>query len=386
MGLWLRLAAFALALAGAAAAEPAAYDYTRFVLPEGWVRNDEQRYGSYSPPGGGVTLSILTRFGRDDADDTLKAFVRRSERDEESLDRSRPERLSTDGFRVFRQETRSRAADGRLMRRYYLAADKARRATVVVIEGDEANYGRVEAEARGIVSSLRLVDDEQPALSAPEDLAGEGGLDGLYVAGGARGFLDVGTMRWAYGERLEALYFDPLGGVYRGPPARFDVDVFQTCVAATAWRCGRYRIEGQVMLLRWADGSVERRSFAAEGDALRLGDKLFRPAGGGGTASGAYAMADLFNTGDWPVEDGDRKIVPYAIRFLDDGRFQLTGVSGFRNPRVGAAVTAAGRFKIDGNALTLVYTSGSSEVVGFARFPGTGGELLLIGGKVFMQP
>lgn len=383
----LRLAAFALALAGAAAAEPAAYDYTRFTLPDGWARNDEQRYSSYAPAGGGVTLSIFTRFGDDDAEDTLKAFVRRSEEGETSLSRSRPEDISGDVFDVYRQETRSRDAEGRVIRRFYIAADKSGRGTVIVIAGDEANYGRLEAEARGIISSLRLVDDEPPVFRDPEDLPGEGGLDGFYLAGGARGFLDVGTMRWAYGERPEALFFDPLGGVYRGAPARFDLDVAHACTEATAWRCGRYRIEGQAILLRWADGSSERRAFAREGEAIRLGERVFRPASGGGASpSGVFVLADLFNTGDWPARDGDRKPVTYAIRFLEDGRFQLQGVSGFRNPRVGAAISTAGRFKIDGHSLTLVYTSGASEVVGFARFPSGGGERFLIGGKVFVQP
>lgn len=383
----LRLAAFALALAGTAAAEPAAYDYTRFVLPDGWVRNDEQRYASYSPAGSGVTVSIFTRFGDDDAEETLEDFVARAEKGETSLSRSEPEDISNDDFDVYRQETRSRDADGRVVRRFYLAADKDDRGTVVAIEGDEANYGRVETEARAIVSSLTLVDDAEPALLDLEDQPGEGGLDGFYLADRSRGFFDVSVMRWAQGARPEALYFDPLGGVYRGAPARFDIDVFNSCTGATAWRCGRYRIEGGVLALRWADGTSERRSFAREGDTLRIGDLAFHAAPGGGVSpNGAFALIDAFNTGDWPAKDGDGAEIAYAIRFLDDGQFQLQGVSAFRNPRVGAGRSAAGRFKIDGHSLTLVYTSGASEVVGFARFPSENGERLLIGGRVFGKP
>lgn len=382
----LRLAAFALALAGTAAAEPAAYDYARFVLPEGWVRNDEQRYASFSPSGGGVTVSILTRFGDDDAESTLEDFVERSEQGETSLSRTEPEDISNDDFDVFRQETRSRDGGGRVIRRFYLAADKDDRGTVIAIEGDEANYGRVEAESRAIVSSLTLLGDEPPALHELEDKPGEGGLDGFYISGGARGFLDVSTMRWAYGERPEALYFDPLGGVYRGAPARFDIDVFNSCVAETAWRCGRYRIEGQSLALRWADGTTERWPFAQDGETIRMGDRVFRPAIGGGAPNGAFAMRDAFNTGDWPKTDADENAISYSIRFLDDGQFQLQGVSAFRNARVGAGRSSSGRFKIDGRSLTLVYASGASEVVGFARFPSEDGEAFLIGGRVFAKP
>lgn len=385
----LRLAAWALALAGTAAAEPAAYDYARFELPAGWVRNDETRFASYSPPGGGVTLSIFTRFGDDDAEDTLEDFIERAEKGETVLDGGKAEDISNDDFDVYRQERRVRDADGRIVRRFYLAADKDDRATLVVIEGDEANYGGVEREARGIVSSLTLQDASEPApeMREVEERAGEGGLDGFYVAAGKRGFLDVATMRWAYGERLEALYFDPLGAVYRGAPARFDIDVVHSCAAATAWRCGRYLIEGSTLVLRWADGTVERRALTREGDAIRLNDRLFSPASGGGASpAGAFAMVDLFNAGDWPAKDADREPIAYSIRFLDDGQFQLRGVDGFRSQRVSARTVAAGRFKIDGHSLTLVYASGASEVVGFARFPSGDGERFLIGGKAFVQP
>jgi len=383
----LRLAALALALGGAAHAQNAAFDYTRFVLPEGWVRNDEQRYASFSPAGGGVTVSILTRYGDDDAEDTLEDFVARTEKGEESLSRSEPEDISNDDFDVYRQETRSRDGDGRVIRRFYLAADKNDRPTVIAIEGDEANYGRIEKEARGIVQSLTLVDDAPQAVEDPPDRAGEGGLDGFYIAGGKRGFLDVATMRWAYGERPEALYFDPLGQVYRGAPARFDIDVFNSCAPPTAWRCGRYRIEGDTIALRWADGTTERRSFTQDGEMLRIGDRDFRPApGGGGSPAGGFALVDAFNTGDWPQKDGDGEAISYSIRFLDDGQFQLQGVSAFRSPRVDAKTWVSGRFKIDRHSVTLVYASGASEVLGFARFPASDGERLLIGGKVFAAP
>lgn len=382
------LAAFALA--GAAAAQPAAYDYARFALPDDWIRNDEQRFASYSPQGGGVAVSILTRFGDDDAEDTLEDFVERTEKGETSLDRSEPEDISNDDFDVYRQTTRSRAKDGRTLRRFYLAADKDDRATVVVIEGDEANYGRLETAARSIVSSLTLMDKGEGEVAPLVDLEerpGEGGLDGFFVATPERGYLDVGAMRWAWGERPEALYFDPLGGVYRGAPGRFDIDLAHTCVQATAWRCGRYRIEGGALVMRWADGTTERRSYMAEGEDLRIGGQLFQPAEGDGeTPSGAFVYADLFNTGDWPPTDGDRKSVSYTIRFLEDGRFQLQGISGFRSQRAGANQSAAGRFKIAGHTLTLVYANGASEVVGFAQFPGDGARRLLIGGKVFAAP
>ncbi len=385
-GLWLA----ALALCGSALAGPAAYDYTRFVLPDDWVRNDEQRYASYSPPGGGVTLSILTRFGDDDAEDTLEDFIARAEKGETVIDAGKAEDVSNDGFDVYRQERRVRDADGRTVRRFYLAADKDDRATVIVIEGDEANYGRAETAARGVVSSLALMDKgagEKAAPSELEEMAGEGGLDGFYVADPKRGFLNVNTMRWAYGVRPAALYFDPLGDVYRGAPARFDIDVFNACNADTAWRCGRYRIEGGEIVFRWADGSTERRPLQRDGEALRIGGLTFDPAPGGGAVPvGGFPWSDEFNTGDWPARDGDRKDVAYSIRFLEDGRFELRGVSGFRNPKVGAGILTGGRFRIDGHSVTLVYTSGASEVVGFARFPGDSGERLLIGGKVFGKP
>jgi hypothetical protein len=382
-GLWLA----ALAFTGAASAGPVAYDYTRFELPDGWVRNDEQRYASFSPAGGGVTVSIFTRFGDDDAEGTLEDFVERSETGEESLSRSEAEDISNDDFDVYRQETRARDKEGRIIRRFYLAADKDDRGTVIAIEGDEANYVRVEKEARAIVTSLTLVDDEPATVRDLEEKAGEGGLDGFYVSGGARGFFDVATMGWAYGERPEALTFDPLGGVYRGPPARFDIDIYNSCTGETAWRCGRYRIEGSVLALRWADGTIERLPFAQDGDAIRLGDRVYRPApGGGASPSGAFAFTDAFNTGDWPQKDEDGNAIAYSIRFLDDGQFQLQGVSAFRTPRVAAGQAATGRFKIDGHSVTLVYTNGASEVLGFARFPAEGGERLLIGGKVFAAP
>lgn len=385
-GLWLA----ALALCGAAHAGPAAHDYARFVLPDDWVRNDEQRYASWSPPGGGVTLSIFTRFGDDDAEDTLKAFVKRAEKGETVIDGGKAEDISNDDFDVYRQERRVRDAEGRVVRRFYLAADKDDRATLVVIEGDEANYGRVEAAARAVVSSLTLMDKgagETAAPAEPDERPGEGGLDGFYVAEVRRGFLNVNTMRWDYSARLEALYFDPLGDVYRGAPARFDTDIFRACAADTAWRCGRYRLEGGDLVLRWGDGTAERRTLVREGEVLRIGGLAFAPAPGGGVApSGGFAWADAFNSGDWPQRDDEDEPVAYSIRFLEDGRFQLSGVSGFRNPKAGAAVSAAGRFKIDGRSLTLVYTSGASEVVGFARLPGDDGERLLIGGKVFGRP
>lgn len=384
----LRLAAFALALAGAAQAKDTAYDYTRFVLPEGWVRNDETRFGSFSPAGGGATLSILTRFGDDDAEDTLEDFIERSEAGETVVSEGEPEDISNDDFDVYRQERRTRTADGRTVRRLYLTADKEDRGTVIVIEGDEANFGRIEGEAREIISSLTLMDgDAMPEMREPEELPGEGGLDGFYIAGGARGFLDVATMRWAYGERPEALYFDPLGGVYRGAPARFDIDVIHSCTTATAWRCGRYRIEGATLVLRWSDGSEERRTLSQEGEAIRLNERVFRPApGGGASPTGAFKLADVFNTGDWPAKDGDGQDVDYSIRFLEDGQFQLQGVSGFRNPRARAGQTVTGRFKIDGHSVTLVYVSGASEVVGFARFQLNGQDAMLVGGRVFAAP
>lgn len=382
-GLWLA----AVALASVASAESAAYDYARFTLPDGWVRNDEKRYASYSPAGGGVTVSLFTRFGDDDAEDTLEGFVERSEAGDESLERSEPEDISNDDFDVYRQTTRSRDADGRIVRRFYLAADKDDRGTVVAIEGDEANFVRLEAEARAIVASLTLVDGGAPAPAALEEKAGEGGLDGFYLAEGKRGYLDVATMRWSYGARPEGLYFDPLGGVYRGAPERFDIDVFNACSGETAWRCGRYRIEGETLALRWSDGSVERRAFVRDGDAVRLDDKVFRPAtGGSAPPNGAFAFMDAFNTGDWPQTDGDGETIGYSIRFLDDGQFQLQGVSAFRSPRASAALSVAGRFKLDGHSLTLVYANGASEVLGFARFPGKEGERLLIGGRVFGAP
>ncbi|MFT3808834.1 MAG: hypothetical protein QM698_02860 [Micropepsaceae bacterium] len=385
----LRLAAFALALAGAAQAKDTAYDYARFVLPEGWVRNDEQRYGSWSPAGGGVTLSIFTRFGEEDAEDTLEDFIERSGKDETVIDAGKAEDISNDDFDVYRQERRVRDAAGRTVRRLYLTADKDDRATLIVIEGDDANFGRVEREARGIISSLTLMDASEPApqMAEPDELPGEGGLDGFYIASGARGFLDVGTMRWAYGERPEALYFDPLGGVYRGAPARFDIDVIHSCAAATAWRCGRYRIEGSVLVLRWSDGSEERRTLSQEDETIRLNDRAFRRATGGGAAlSGAFVFSDAFNAGDWPLRDAEREPIDYSIRFLEDGQFQIKGLSGFRNPRFAARVTASGRFKLDGHSLTLVYASGASEVLGFARFPSGEGSRLLVGGKVFAAP
>ena len=385
----LRLAAFALALAGAAKAQNAAHDYTRFTLPEGWVRNDEQRYGSWSPAGGGVTLSIFTRFGDDDAEDTLEDFIERSEQGETVIDGGEPEDISNDDFDVYRQERRVRDASGRNVRRLYLAADKDDRGTVIVIEGDEANFGRVEREARSIISSLTLMDASEPApgMREPDERAGEGGLDGFYIADGERGFLNVATMGWAYGQRPEALYFDPLGGVYRGAPARFDIDIIHLCTAATAWRCGRYRIEGQTLVLRWSDGSEERRALSQDGETIRLNERAFRLALAGGVApGGAFKMIDAFNTGDWSANDGEGEAVTYSIRFLEDGQFQLTGISGFRNPRILARITTAGRYKLDGRSLTLVYANGSSEVLGFARFPSGEGDHLLVGGRVFAAP
>lgn len=374
-----------LLLIGAAAAQPVAYDYARFDLPDGWVRDEETRYASFSSPDGAATIAILTRLGDDDADDLLESFVSQVEVGETSIERSEPEDLSNDDFAVVRQMTLSRDAGGRMIQRLYTAADPDETGVVIVAAAERSVFAGLEPDIRATLASMKLVSPKQaaPAPQFPEARPGDGGLDGLYTGSGERSFLDfAGGVAWHRSNRLALYYFDPLGEVYRGAPARFDIALFGTCGAADAWRCGRYRLEGDVIALRWADGTMENRPFARDGDRIRIGGMALDPPGAlVAVPSGAFAYVDSFNTGYWLA---DAQSTP-TIRFLDDGHFELGGVSGFASARVGEGIAATGRVKMAGRTLTLVYATGASEVIGIASFSAFGRDVLLLGGRIFAR-
>jgi hypothetical protein len=363
----------------ALAAQPAHYAYIQFDLPDGWIRLDETQYGAFASPDGALTVSLVARLGDDDAEDTLEAFVARAETDE-TVERGEPQQLSDDPIDVWRQETTATAKDGRLFRRLYTSAAPGDVATVIVVSGEPVAWAAHGEAARALLASLRLTapNAAERVSSALEEQPGEGGLDGVYVAKGKRDALAAGKLAWGTEDRIALLYFDPLGDVYRGPASLFDVAAFDRCDGDAAWRCGRYRIEGNEIALRWRDGTTERRAFARSESGLTIGAGAYRAADLTGVPgpSGAFVLKDVFN-----------QAYPQAVvRFLEDGKFVLEGVDSLRRPAFGEGRTAAGKFRLASRTMTLVYANGASEVVGFARLPSDEGSEILLGGMLFAAP
>ena len=372
--------AAATLLAGAASATVVAYDTVTLDVPDCWTRLDERGMASFASADGGLTLTVLTRRGDDDPDDVLDAFVEAAEAGETAGERSEPEEVREDPFELWRQETATATADGRAYRRIYVAAAAGGSATVAVLSGEQAAWALNGTEGRRILDSLFVAPPDVAPPSAPpvEPLPGDGGLEGVHAASTRRSYLAWPALAWTEAERLDLLLFDPLGEVYRGAPPRFDASAFERCGGPDAWRCGRYRIEGGEIALRWGDGTSERRAFAREADGLRIGGRLYASAPPRAPApEGRYEARDLFNAGLGSAG---------ALRFLEDGQIALEGFRTFKDAAESgfrSGLSAGGRFKLAGAEITVVYASGGSEVLGFARLPGEDGERLLIGGMVF---
>jgi len=382
-----RSALFACAaalLAGAASAAVVAYDYVTLEVPDGWSRLDERAMAVFASPDGALTVTVLTRLGDDDPDDALESFVEAAEAGDRAAARGEAEEVHEEPFELWRQETATRLSDGRIVRRLYESADAAGTATIVAVSGEQAAWDRDGADARAMLASLFVAapDAAPPPALAVDALPGDGGIEGLYMATGRRSFLAAATRAWTEGERTEVLLFDPLGEVYRGAPRRLDATAFEACAGAQAWRCGRYRIEGAEINLRWADGTTERRTFAEDGVELRLGGRSYRRAPArGANPEGLYEARDDFNAGLAGAAGAKA-----SVRFQDDGRILIEGFESFRAAHAGgfaSGASAGGRFKVDGRSMSLVYVRGASEVLGFAEFPDSDGALILLGGMVF---
>ena len=380
----LSAALAAVALIGAAAAEPVSYGYLSFEPPPGWRRNDEAAYASFSPADEpGVTLAIFLDLGDDGAEDALEAFVARAEAASGGA-REAAEEVEGGAYKIWRQDAEGLDELGAAYRRHYVALSPDGRDTAIVFGGDRAAFARWRAEAAEAIRSIAVTDGEaaSPWTAAPDALPGEGGLDGLYVARQSRPFISAEDGGWSRAERLDFMAFDELGGVYRGAPQRLGAALFEGC--APAWRCGRYRVLNDEIVLRWADGTAERLGFRrTEDGTIRLGaTAMARVKLSAAPPVGAFVYRNRTNRSDWPSRDADGEPLALVANFGEDGRFTLSGFTGFGAPRFGRDVETAGRYRTTRGEMTLVSAGSSSDVVTFAPLPGDGGEIV-IGGRVF---
>jgi hypothetical protein len=374
-GLWL---------AGLAAAQQISHGSVSFQLPEGWVRLEDTRAATFSPADDpSVTLSIFPDLGDDGAQDALERFVETAEQDETSIARDDVEELADRPFDIVMQRTRVRLSGGGELTRLYAAADPKGADAVIALSGPEAGVARFESHLKALLESLGESETSQ-AVPARE-LAGDGGLDGVYMSFGQRLSVSAGTGRWTDMRRAEVLSFEPLGQVHRGGAERAGVALFDGCERLPAWRCGRYRVEGDHISLRWNDGTSERRSLQILESSLLIGGLSYdeAPVPDAGQITGVHVFADLFNAGDWPVpaeaSDGDAP----SIRFIEGGKFSLSGFTRVIKPRFGKDISSAGRYRIAGGEITLVYRSGAIEVLSVAGFDDNGQRGLMIGGRAF---
>ena len=378
------LACVAWVFAGLASAQPVASGALTFDVPADWIRREDTRATSFSPADDPlIVLSVFTGLGDDGAEDVLERFVESAEKGETPVSRGDVEEISDDPFDIYIQRSVSRAADGVTMSRLYVGADPGGADTVIVLSGPATAAPQFEPVMKAILASLSASTSGRAAPAS--ELPGDGGLDGAYLAFAERNFINAMTGRWTSTRLVEGFVFDPLGEVYRGGPERAGVALFEACDSLPAWRCGRYRVEGDHISLRWNDGTTERRTVENLESSLLIGGVRYAVVETPDAAEviGAYEFSDLFNAGDWLAQSADGSAEPVTIRFLEGGKFSLSGFTKFGNPQFGNTISASGRFRIAGREITLVYRSGAVEVLSLSAFDDNGQRGLMIGGRAF---
>lgn len=104
--------------------------------------------------------------------------------------------------------------------------------------------------------------------------------------------------------------------------------------------CGSYRMEGNMLVVRWDNGNTERLTFARAGEGFTLDGDAFQPARGLSPAEAA---------GNWGEPGG----VDAIMRLRSDGNFEWGAGS--------AATTLRGRYSLKGLTLELNFSDGTSK-------------------------
>jgi hypothetical protein len=129
--------------------------------------------------------------------------------------------------------------------------------------------------------------------------------------------------------------------------------------------CGRYRVEGATLTLQWDNGRSDRLAFARSGDGFRLDGDEYQPARG-------LSREDAVGT--WVNPGG----ASATLQLRADQTFQWGGGS--------EATTLRGRYSIEGLALILAFTDGTSRrYTLFAAGPGRPPGLVSMDGTVFSR-
>ncbi len=218
--------------------------------------------------------------------------------------------------------------------------------------------------------SVQFVNGDKPELPEPGVPCG---LHGVFVgwkrtAGLRNGIISEAIMK------IETLVFFPDGNVIRHLPERglknFD---FGREIKESRENCGRYRMIGDQVRIRWSDDT--RAVGTREGTGLRIEGWQYAPAAN----SDGLQLNATYRT-DW-APAGPR------IRFTSDGRFVENGILDSIDYSGPDKSPGSGTYTIEKNTIELHYSSGRDIPLSFYVFADDAGprpKLIHLNSKGFV--
>lgn len=316
-----------------------------FQPPAGWLPVDAPPLRAYAAPLPAGQLLLLTvwpaeRLGA--PADFARWFDGKLRIPGETvLDQAGPERRVANGLEALTATQRVvQPRGGQVVRVIYAIAAGDRVAVAAVTANQDQLVTSHAAVIRAIFEGLRFPPAEPPAppaaMRAPIPSAGfDGPLPrGMFYrlqSGPGATQLETRVLIFLSGQRVMRVH--PFGD-------GDTIDV-ERCNPDT---CGRYRVEGEWLSVRWDNGAGDRRHLARTGAGFTLDGDAYQP---------ARAVAASEAVGDWVAPGDAGNPSATALRLRADATFEWGAGS--------AATTLRGRYELRGRSLVLQFADGTSR-------------------------
>jgi hypothetical protein len=339
------------------------FGVTRFALPDGWKRTDRGDLVTLAPAGEtGVGIALYADVPRHgDFEAWFHARVAEAHRGVNVVSEAPLTRGHDAGFEVIHGGARVKERDGSVSVRAYLAAAPGDRFVFAVYFAASAASFEQHGEAlEQFLHSIHFANLPPGAAAAPaapgapavQPGPGDGGLDGLYVGSQNTSGFDAQSKMWLTRTVKKELFFTPAGWVLYGPftSAVEDLDP----AAAKRDVLGVYRVEGDKVAVRWADGTSAALELSARDHLVYGQAQLWKCARLKDLRlDGTYGFRSFVDTAGAAGSGGVSG--EHTITFAKDGTFTTTDFAGFvgANAAGSSGTAGAGRYRIDGYALEL---------------------------------
>ena len=359
-----------------------------FVAPTNWQRLESDANGQviFVAPNSneGTVITILPGqqlYG------SLKTwfedFLIKSEKGKEKIAGGEIKQASSDeGYQVLFSQRVVTSGDGSVSYQFYVAAHPGNRVEVVALISTNANqFNQYQPIFQQFISNIDFANIKTGNTSNSRSdnknkvSSNTNALNGLFVATVSRQQFNPNSKLYDYIVRQQYYLFGSEGRVYFGLPKGNIKDIDLACNQDPA-NCGEYYLSNnQLQLIR--QGQPQSFNLEKSNNGFKLGNSRFYLVGSfdGLKLNGTYSFRSFANLSGGAGGVSGGVSGERTISFSSDGRFAANNFVGFAASGgvSGAASTTTrsgqGRYQINSNTLTLIYSSGSQEQFSFFVYP-----------------